>query len=177
MPTKEPHGALLFFSVSTDNREPLEKAGIRFTHGSELSQIDAPRGWRWSTAISGEATQEEIQGKMWSTQAWEIRLLDPNGRERAGAVVWSYDGYVPPGSRFLTMRRFDHTVLFDGPNDEKAVIVITDGHSDIVYISEGVYCKDGCFDSLFSSEEPQKARNWLNDRYPNWTDPSAYWGA
>lgn len=175
MSAKKPDGALLLFSVSTSNRESLEKAGVRFTDKGEFSKIVEPSSWKWSTAICGELTQEEIQGEIYHVQTWEIRLLDHNGRERAGSVIWSFDGYVPSGYQFTSIRRFDHDILFDGPNDENAVFIITDGHSDIVYISEGISRNESYASELFRSGKIQKAFDWLDEHYPNWRDTSAYW--
>lgn len=145
-------------------REILESFGIVF--GEEVDDlfinVTLPEGWR----------KEATDHSMWS------KLLDDKGRERASifykAAFYDRKAHVSLARRFNVDGYFacdkdGNPVPYREPNQYFACI-ITDAGKEIHRV--GIRKKT---DYATDDEHEAQAIAWLNEHYPDWKNPAAYW--
>ena len=157
----EPKGAKQF----------LEKAGFRFMgvatfHLPLFQRIQLPFGWK----------------KEPTSHPWLTMLLDGQNRERARIVYKAADNLAVMSlvPRFGIRERgysVDEKLGTQGPITR----VVTDGGTvgksgKAIYLTEAIPTSDTKSDRFRAYQSAGKeAEAWLNENYPDWRDPFAYW--
>ena len=149
--------------ISAEDKEILVKVGVQFlgsVDGDPIFQnVVLPNGWE------KKATGHD----MWSD------LLDNKGRKRAGifykAAFYDRSAHLSLNTRFRIQRDYDRQNA-----EGVAVTRVMDGDTSIYETkprklppreAEGYY---GVCD-----ESDQEARIWLQNNFPQYKNPSAYW--
>jgi len=152
---------------------PKELETIGFIFGEPIDDIfvetKLPNGWK----------KESTDHSMWS------KLLDNEGRERARifykAAFYDRSAHVDWGSRFsvdtrmkngqnpLDLVREDFSLYLERDDPEIVVVVDWDGKE--------IFRVDGTFRPSLHEKDSfeRKAKKWLQDHYPQWENPLAYW--
>ncbi|MEK7655236.1 MAG: hypothetical protein AAB386_00955 [Patescibacteria group bacterium] len=145
--------------MTAKDKAGLEKAGVRFgakVEGDDLFQyVELPAGWK----------------KVPTDHSMHSNLLDDKGRERAGITYKAafYDRYA----RLDVSCRFSYCLNYDRENENVTVAHVTDS-GKVIHTTEPIkYESEKRHDSYDAAYE--QARAWLDERYPDWQDPSAYW--
>jgi len=138
-------------------REALEALGFVFGDDADdiFINVQFPEGW----------TKKPTDHSMWSD------LLDDQGRKR-GSIFYKA-AFYDRSSHMNLDRRF--CLRQDYEAKEHVQYRVLDGDS-IVFETDKVEC-DQYSDKYWEAEqEMQKvATGWLNENYPDWENPSAYW--
>jgi hypothetical protein len=145
--------------MAPDTRAMLEKAGVKFLDPVEGDPLfvyaKLPDGW------SKRATGHSMHSK----------LVDDRGRERA-SIFYKAAFYDRSASLTATSRygcRVDYDRL---EKTGECVAEVVDG--DAVIFSTAPRAKTEARWECTSAAIAE-ARAWLAERFPQWTDPSAYW--
>ena len=170
--TTDRHGASLGGQLKQDGKEenPWEKMGVKIGEpvvGDEMfTNVELPAGWAL------KATSHS----MWS------KLVDDKGRERASmfykAAFYDRSAFVRLQSRFHVgiqykedyedrrKRSFvlDHATKVGG--EDPALYGYEDTPGTVLLVQEWTEDPDGGREACVV---------WLNERYPQWQDPSAHW--
>lgn len=145
---------------SGGDRSVLEAWGIVF-HDDDADDlfvpVDLPEGW----------TVEATDHAMWS------KLLDDQGRERASifykAAFYDRDAFINIGTRYRV--RTDYPEGYTGGDPITAVV---EDAGKVIHRTEA-------FEDGKSYENSDRARlaafAWVDEHYPDWRDPLAYWEA
>ena len=144
-------------------REQLERIGIVFGEDVDnlFVNVTLPAGWK----------KQATSHAMWS------ELLDEKGRRRAS--IFYKAAFYDRNARITLERRYRHDkyqpcLALGEPTDyETATHTLTtvkDGDKPIVTI--GIAEKDNY---ELSDQHEKLAVAWLNEHFPNWQDPMAYW--
>lgn len=110
---------------------------------------------------------------MWS------RLEDEQGRERAAifykAAFYDRNAHLSPTSRFTYRTWYaptpDQPEDYNSPDEHKQVCAVVLDTGKVVFHTMQRERKDW----NGQSRQFQECTTWLNERYPNWRDPFAYW--
>ncbi len=147
-----------------DDRRALEKAGVIFgdkVFGNNIfTYVTLPAGWE----------------KVAMSHSMHSKLVDDKGRTRATMFVGAarYDR----NTHLNATRRF-HTDMDHGRRHEGVVVIpITDGDTTVFTTQEypykgTMYLSDDYWAQNRAATDEAKA--WLEENYPKWEDPSAYW--
>lgn len=144
-----------------DEIKILESFGVKFlgpVKDDRLFQyIELPVGW---TRISDEHP-------LWSY------LVDENGRQR---VTIFYKPDLHDRDAFMSVdRRFRYSFDFDLFKAEKvAVAHVFDGET-VIYSTDRLVPTEGQERYEVREIVEKKALDWLNENYPDWKNPGAYW--
>lgn len=142
-------------------KKMLKKWGFVF-HGEVegdpmFHYVTLPEGWK----------KERTDHSMWS------KLLDQQGRERA-SIFYKAAFYDRSAHLSLTCRYGFHTD-YDRRDAEGVEVVIVTDCGERIHETEPLANEDG--QNWESYEKSKKvAVAWLDERYPRWRDPTAYWG-
>lgn len=146
-------------------REQLEQVGIVFGEDADdlFVNVQLPEGW--SKVATGHP--------MWS------RLIDDQGRERA--AIFYKAAFYDRNAHISLSRRFSYGVQPLGGYEQEydhetvaRVCVVTDC-DEIIWQSEPLSPSDTLKSYNLSRELEPLGKAWLEERYPNWKDPLAYW--
>jgi hypothetical protein len=138
----------------------LEGFGVKFigpVEGDELFQyVELPTGWK----------RVPTDHSMWSD------LVDEKGRKRAG-IFYKAAFYDRKAALSLNTR---FTVSRDYERKGEIVSRVKDGEK-IVFETAPVPEAEKYTDewSKQCSDAEASCRTWLDERYPNWRSPAAYW--
>lgn len=142
-------------------KEILEAAGVKFGEvvpGDPLFQfVELPVGWK----------KVATEHAMWSD------LVDEKGRKRA-AIFYKAAFYDRRASFNVTPR---YGIVFDyGRLDQEKVGVanVTDGDT-VIHTTEPISVAGDAKDYEVSNKATDVARHWLDEHYPDWKNPAAYW--
>jgi len=156
--------------MNAKDKEVLEMAGVKFlgpVEGDEVFQyVELPTGW----------AKKPTDHSMWSD------LVDAKGRKRAGifykAAFYDRSANLSANRRYSVGRdygREDHrTALVYQVKDAETVIFST----EVVQYPEPSDPRDRkAWVARQDTEDKLKAvaMAWIQERFPNWQDPSAYW--
>lgn len=153
----------------SDYEKPLarlvyERLGIKVVEGLQdalFTEVEMPEGWRV------EATGHS----MWS------KLIDDKGRER-GSIFYKA-AFYDRDAFFNVKCRFSIDCYRSADKDGNPVQSGTETHF-ATYIMDGgkpvqfIALREEN-DSNQSDEHRNAARQWLNENYPEWENPFAYW--
>jgi hypothetical protein len=151
---------------STSPKEYLESLG--FVFGEEADElfinVKFPEGWKI----------EPTDHSMWSD------LVDDKGRNRAG--IFYKAAFYDRNAHFDLNRRYSYSEVYDHmedyiPNTMQYFVRDDGDNGKILYETEAVPYKEkyeGDFWDIQNACE-QQAINWLNENYPEWESPLAYW--
>lgn len=144
-------------------REKLAQMGITLgaRHGSGLFvEAQLPEGWK----------KQATSHSMWSD------LLDEKGRRRASifykAAFYDQSAHISLCKRFaVELEPCDEDGNPIGRGEYSHLrTVVKDGDSTIHVVG---ICKARDFDT--SDDHSRLAKAWLDEHYPDWQDPMAYW--
>ena len=151
------------------DRAVFEKMGIVFGEPVDDLFVRAtlPEGWK----------KKPTDHSMWS------KVVDERGRERISvfykAAFYDRSAHMFPVRRFSTRTMDEKDDGFGGSVTNKAqYAAIVDGETVIFRTDESVVEEPGekyvdYLDRRGVLED--QALAWLNEHYPDWQDPSAYW--
>jgi len=141
------------------SRETLEAAGVKFLEvvpdDPIFQYVQLPEGWKLVPTHS----------QYWSD------LTDEKGRVRA-AVFYkavSYDRHC----HLIVTRRFDFHTDYDEQHRGVYVAYVTDGPNEIYRTSIEVRPDFNNYD--VSDKKQAEAKQWLDEHYPGWDNPTSYW--
>lgn len=145
-----------------DSRKTLEKFGVKFlgiVENDPLFQyVELPKGWR----------KESSDHDMLSY------LIDDKGRKRASVFYKAafYDRHAMMHLKTRFSFRQDYDLL---EKEGICVARVFDGN-DVMYSTDPVK-KTGDNQEWYEHEDKicKIAKDWLNEHYPDWRDPGAYW--
>ena len=149
---------------SEDSKRMLGAAGVKFlgvVEGDDLFQyVELPTGWKRVAANGAD---------YWSY------LVDDRGRTRARifykAAVYDRRAAMHLSTRFHVRPDYDRQ-----DKDGVAVAQVTDGEA-VIHATEAITLPERGTSEYYEvcHRAERSARTWLQERYPNWNDPSAYW--
>jgi hypothetical protein len=158
------NSATLPREILNGKREDLEAMGIVFGDNADdlFVNVTLPEGW----------TKQATDHSMWSD------LLDDKGRKRA--AIFYKAAFYARNAHLSLNRRFGFTTYescdaegndadYNEATHQK--VVIWDGGEEIKVI--GLWEKQD-----YKAADPlgAEARDWLQENYPDWQNPMAYWG-
>ena len=142
-----------------DTQAVLEAAGVKFLELAGYYELyrnaELPSGWK--TIHSAEGVP--------------LCLLDGKGRVRANMF---FDQYVQGLPHMSASCRY--SVVFDSERfdkDQMGVAHVMDT-TEVVYTTEPIPA-NGEDKYAVSDKAKALAKKWLDENYPNWKVPSAYW--
>jgi hypothetical protein len=145
-----------------DTKAILEAAGVRFlgvVEGDEMFQyVELPGGW----------VKKPTDHSMWSN------LVDDKGRERASifykAAFYDRRAHINLTTRFGVRKDYERE-----NQDNVAVARVTDGRN-IIHTTDPVQLPEDRGERYKLSDKVYAAAvEWLNQNYPDWKNPGAYW--
>jgi len=145
-----------------DVMDGLKIAGVRFgkpVEGDALFQyVDLPPGWK----------KVPTDHSMWSN------LVDDKGRVRAS--IFYKAAFYDRSAHMDAARRFDYGKDYEREKKEKVIVYNVTDCGKIVFSTDPVPVPEDR-DEQFNLEDQEKAKAlvWLEDKYPDWKDTSAYW--
>lgn len=135
-------------------RAELEKVGVKFgePHDDLFVNVTLPAGWK----------------KVASGHSMHSDLVDDKGRKRAG-IFYKAAFYDRRADMHLT-KRFSVNCYLDGSSKDYYRGAVLDGTKEIHDLGEVMRDR-------YEEREGQRKQGakWLNDRFPNWEDATAYW--
>lgn len=150
-------------SCEYNTRAILEAAGFKFVCGvpdDDMFQVvEMPTGWQ----------KKVTDHSMWSN------LVDDKGRVRASifykAAFYDRSAHMNLVSRFRVSQDYDRA-----KKEGVAVAVVKDGRN-IIFSTEPVKLPDERDKSYYEigDDAAKKAVEWLDQQYPDWKNPGAYW--
>lgn len=149
--------------LSTEDKLILELNGFIFfgkVPGDDIFQyITMPGGWK----------KARTDHSMWSD------LLDDKGRKR-GSIFYKAAFYDRDAHMNLNCR-ISFGMNHDNENEEVVEFLVKDHDGTIIHAFEpikltGDPSKD--YDIKYSNRSPE-CLQWMNDNFPNYKDPAAYW--
>lgn len=155
MNQKEERTTCLVPITMLPNKKTFMDLGFAFQviPNSDLCLATLPAGWK-------SVADEDF---------W-VNLIDENGCDRGSYI------YTSTGNNFIDLKtRFYLSVEFDPDDSTKAlryVWVKDRGTNGRVVFSSGTCASE---DSYKINILNLKAKNFLNEHYPDWENPSAYW--
>lgn len=145
--------------------EQFEQIGIVFGEPVDdlFIEVQLPDGWR----------KERTEHSMWSN------LLDAQGRVRA--TLFYKAAFYDRCAFMNIVRRFSYRAQpvggYESDYDNKTtprVCVVTDC-DEVIWQSEVMSPSDDIEWFNLSDRLAPQGEAWLNEHYPNWRDPLAYW--
>jgi len=137
-------------SMGVNGRAVLEAAGVQFGEvvvGDPLFiNASLPNGWK----------KIATDHSMWS------RLVDDKGRERAS--IFYKAAFYDRNAALSVSTRYSVDAGYSGDN----VVAVKDGNQRIHELGVG-----GDYDAKYALREQTEA--WLDEKYPDWRNPAAYW--
>lgn len=146
-----------------DTKAILKAAGVQFLGEVEddpmFQYVELPAGWK----------KVPTDHSMWSM------LVDDKGRERARifykAAFYDRRANMNLSTRFGVQRDYDRQ-----DKENVAVAHITDC-GKVIHTTEPIQLpEDDCKKYEVADEAYKAAVAWLNEHYPDWQNPGAYWG-
>jgi hypothetical protein len=140
----------------------LEAAGVKFlgvVDGDDIFQyVKLPEGWK----------KEPTHHSMWSN------LVDDKGRVRA--LIFYKATFYDRSAHLELQRRFDVKQDYDKKKENVAVTHVTDG-GKVIHTTGPIPLPEDDYDQKCEvlKEVKAKAITWLDENYPDWRDPGAYW--
>jgi hypothetical protein len=143
-----------------DAKPILEAAGVRFlgeVQGDPLFQyVELPDGWK----------KVATDHSMWS------KLIDEKGRERA-AIFYKAAFYDRSASLSLTCR-FSYSFDYDRRDSDHVGVANVTDCGKVIHATEPI--TEHVEERWRTSEEAGAlAVKWLDEHYPEWRNPAAYW--
>ena len=153
-------------------RETLEKWGLKFLGAVEgdpsLVRVELPAGWR----------------KLPTYETRLVMLVDDQSRERARIVLFSEHKALIIQPRY-GVKEMSHEEILYGKGAILAVVTdgrIVTGDDGVLFVTEPVQpaAQDNERRSKLERmkvprELVKQAESWLDEHYPDWRDPLAYW--
>lgn len=145
-----------------DTKVILEAAGVKFlgvVEGDDMFQrVELPDGWK----------------KVATSHSMHSNLVDDKGRKRAGifykAAFYDRSAHMHLTTRFSTRRDYDRQDA-----EGVAVAYVMDG-DEVVHTTDPIKLPDEKREQYgVARQADEAAAKWLNDNYPDWRNPAAYW--
>ena len=144
-----------------DAKAILEAAGAKFVcvvpDDPMFQVVELPKGWK----------KVATDHSMWS------KLVDDKGRERASifykAAFYDRSAHMSLSCRFGVS--FDYA-RFD--KEKVGIANVMDG-GKVVYTTEPISATEGGKSYDVSDKANKLAAGWLDENYPDWRNPGAYW--
>lgn len=150
-------------SYDYDAKVILEVAGVKFGDVVEddplFQYVELPAGWE----------KEATDHSMWSN------LIDEKGRERA-KIFYKAAFYDRSASLSLSRRYKYHRDYDRAKSEGVAVCVVTDC-AEAIHTTEPIPLpgeRGKCYEEVIGKVD-EIAETWLNEHYPEWKNPGAYW--
>lgn len=157
------NSATLPIDIANGSRTDLEAMGIVFGDNADdlFVNVTLPEGW----------TKQATDHSMWSD------LLDVKGRTRANifykAAFYDRNAHLSLNRRF-TISTYEYCDAEGNDVDRDAAthnkVVIKDGGKAIKVIG---FWTQGIYEEADPLEA--EAKVWLQENYPDWKNPAAYW--
>jgi hypothetical protein len=145
-----------------DPREVLEAAGVVF-HGvvagdPMFTYVELPAGWK----------KEPTDHSMWS------RLVDEKGRERAS--IFYKAAFYDRRAHLRLSTRFCAEYDYERERAANEIVAMAKDGSAIVFATPPVAVTgDREADRVAGDTARAAAVAWLDENYPDWQNPAAYW--
>ena len=140
---------------------PWEAMGIKIgepVEGDEIwTSVTLPAGW----------SIKPTEHSMWSD------LVDDKGRKR-GAIFYKA-AFYDRSAHIHSCRRFNYRADYDNKDESKRIVLIEDActNGPIRIITEPVADPEKKWES--NDRADTKAKAWLEENYPDYLSPVAYW--
>lgn len=145
-----------------DPKAILKKAGVKFGKVVEddplFQYVELPEGWK----------KVSTDHSMWS------ELVDDKGRKRAS--IFYKAAFYDRSAHMSLNRRFNYRKDYDRQDKEKVIVMkITDGDK-IIHETEPIYFGEDREERYKAEDNAKKlVLSWLEENYPDWESPAAYW--
>lgn len=145
-----------------NSKEILEAAGLKFLGPVEddkmFQYVEFPQGWK----------KVVTDHSMWSD------LVDDKGRVRASifykAAFYDRSAHMDISTRFRVSRDYDLQ------NKENVAVTCVTDDGKVVYTTEPIQLpKDTKQKYEITDQAENIAIKWLDEHYPDWQNPGAYW--
>lgn len=170
-----------------DTKAILEVAGVKFigvVEGDNIFQrVELPKGWK----------KEADEHPLWS------KLVDDKGRERASIFFYAGKSLGPHFNLTLSLHsgvsvdssfpekiigrsaymllscRFEVSFDYDRFDKENVGVANVTDSGEVVHATEPIFANgEARYD--VSDKANKIALEWLDENYPDWRNPGAYWG-
>lgn len=152
--------------IQTENgKEIMESWGFVFgdvVENDDIFQYAAlPEGW----------SKKPTEHSMWS------ELIDEQGRKR-GSVFYKAAFYDRSAHMGLS-RRYSYTQNYEAQETDNARVGTVTDLGVTIYETEPLPYKDKNGEEIWDNYDKVNAMAvaWLDEHYPDWKDPTAYWSA
>lgn len=149
--------------MSPGARTALEAAGVKFGEVVEndplFTYVELPEGWHKSGMSDSRGSE----------------LRDARGNVRA-TIFYKAAYYDRHASLSICIRYRIHQD-YDYEDEHQAIRAVVRRGDKVVHATAVRYYGDR-YDSTYFRASDQafaEAESWLDEHYPNWRDPSAYW--
>ena len=149
-------------------KEQLEKIGIKFLENADdlFVNVELPKGWE----------KRATNHSMWS------ELIDEKGRKRARifykAAFYDRDAHISINNRFSARRQpedfYKSRMSCQERNAGKWAGIVYDC-DEIIWQTKWENPPKNDKDFAFDERIHNEAKNWLNENYPKWQEPTEYW--
>lgn len=143
-----------------DSKKVLEAAGVKFgevVEGDPLFQyVELPQGWKKVPTVHST----------WSD------LVDEKGRKRAS--IFYKAAFYDRGAHYNVGCRYGTSIDYERQDKEGVTVAqVLDGDT-VIYTTEPITGEDEKSYAL-ASKAQAAAAEWLDEHYPDWRNPAAYW--
>ncbi|MBI4268632.1 hypothetical protein HY627_02270 [Candidatus Uhrbacteria bacterium] len=144
-------------------KEALEQAGVKFldvVEGDELFQnVELPPGWR----------KEATSHSMWSN------LLDDKGRIRA--TFFYKAAFYDRRADIRAANRYGYAIDYERSGKEGVCVAQVKDCGTVVFETKPLTLSKNP-DEFYPMQDKAlgEAEDWLNQNYPDWSNPGSYWG-
>jgi hypothetical protein len=158
--------------MSEEARKALEKSGVKFLGIVEddpvFQYVELPEGWK----------KTPTSHSMWSD------LVDANGKKRAD--IFYKAAFYDRSANLSIVRRFNIQIDYEHLREEDLAQAKVFDNNEEIFSSESVpfpvpYKDVSDPQKRYEAEDEAKAKafkeaeEWLEEKYPEWKDPSMYW--
>ena len=143
-------------------KDVLEAAGVKFgevVEGDDLFQyVELPEGWE----------KKPTDHSMWS------HLVDDKGRVRAS--IFYKAAFYDRGAHINLERRYSCGLNYERCQTHNESLAEARDGGGVIFSTKPVARPDGYenYQPLENAAE-KEVKDWLNEHFPDWTDPGAYW--
>jgi len=154
--------------MSEDARNALEKSGVKFLGIIEddpiFQYVELPEDWK----------------KIPTSHSMYTDLIDANGKKRAS--IFYKAAFYDRSARLNIERRFYIQIDYQRLREERIAQASVHDVEDVIFTSQEVSFEDATdltekyqLQDIAIEEAKEEASKWLEEKYPEWEDPSMYW--
>lgn len=150
------------FLGRVNTKEILEAAGVKFLGVVEddplFQYVELPQGWK----------------KIPTEHSMHSTLLDNKGRARAN--IFYKAAFYDRSANLSLHTRYNYHFDYDKRDKEGIAVAYATDCDKVIHSTPPIKCDSRTPSYEYSDQASDKVEKWLDNNYPDWRNPGAYWG-